>query len=199
MKLAAIAKLIKSESVCHLYRVHGDEDTETSVYIGTNSTVFSLEGFPKPWTEPELMTLLGMEKKQWDGVHYKEYLENNETNLCGVNMEDVVQDEVRCKTHSIGLNLYGSLLMGLVDEDSKQIGFISISKLAPIADEIRKSEYIAYFQRRMPNGKRYYVVKDGMMVRGAFMPVELSNSILQTLDTMVKMAQKTALLDGVEG
>lgn len=199
MKLAAIAKLIKSEAVCRLYMVHGTEDVESSVYIGTNSTVFSLEGFPKPWTESELMTLLGMEKKQWDEVHYKKYVETSETNLCGVSMEDVVEGEVRCTTHSIGLNLYGSLLMGLVDEDGKQIGFISVSRLAPIADEIRKSEYIAYFQRRMPNGKRYYVVKDGMMVRGAFMPVELSNSTLQTLDTMVKMAQKTALLDGVEG
>lgn len=51
MKIAAIAKVIKDRGSCRLYRVHGSDDLETKFYIGTNSEIYSLEGFPKPWSE----------------------------------------------------------------------------------------------------------------------------------------------------
>ena len=50
MKIAAIAKVIKDRGSCRLYRVHGSDDLETKFYIGTNSEIYSLEGFPKPKT-----------------------------------------------------------------------------------------------------------------------------------------------------
>ena len=64
MKIAAIAKVIKDRGSCRLYRVHGSDDLETKLYIGTNSEIYSLEGFPKPWSEAEVMTMLGIEKKK---------------------------------------------------------------------------------------------------------------------------------------
>lgn len=64
MKIAAIAKVIKDRGSCRLYRVHGSDDLETKFYIGTNSEIYSLEGFPKPWSEAEVMTMLGIEKKE---------------------------------------------------------------------------------------------------------------------------------------
>lgn len=54
MKIAAIAKVIKDRGSCRLYRVHGSDDLETKFYIGTNSEIYSLEGFPKPWSEAEV-------------------------------------------------------------------------------------------------------------------------------------------------
>lgn len=54
MKIAAIAKVIKDRGSCRLYRVHGPDDVETKFYIGTNSEIYSLEGFPKPWSEAEV-------------------------------------------------------------------------------------------------------------------------------------------------
>ena len=74
MKIAAIAKVIKDRASCHIVRIHGAEDTETSMFIGTSCELYSLEGFPKPWTEAEIMTMLGIQKKQWDDVIYREYL-----------------------------------------------------------------------------------------------------------------------------
>ena len=55
MKIAAIAKVIKDRGSCRLYRVHGSDDLETKFYIGTNSEIYSLEGFPKPWSEAEVI------------------------------------------------------------------------------------------------------------------------------------------------
>lgn len=45
MKIAAIAKVIKDRGSCHIVRIHGAEDTETSMFIGTGSELYSLEGF----------------------------------------------------------------------------------------------------------------------------------------------------------
>ena len=42
MKIAAIAKVIKDRGSCHIVRIHGAEDTETSMFIGTGSELYSL-------------------------------------------------------------------------------------------------------------------------------------------------------------
>lgn len=138
MKIAAIAKVIKDRGSCRLYRVHGSDDLETKFYIGTNSEIYSLEGFPKPWSEAEAMTMLGIEKKKWEDVIYTAYDCNTITDVCGLNLEDAVQNEVECKTSYINLNIGGALLMGLTDPDEKTIDFIAASRLVPVMDEIKK-------------------------------------------------------------
>lgn len=152
MKIAAIAKVIKDRGSCRLYRVHGADNLETKFYIGTNSEIYSLEGFPKPWSEAEVMTMLGIEKKKWEDVIYTAYDCNAITDVCGLNLEDAVQNEVECKTSYINLNIGGALLMGLTDPDEKTIDFIAASKLVPVMDEIKKSDYTNYCLRRAANG-----------------------------------------------
>lgn len=58
MKLAAIAKLIKADEYCKLYKVLYEESTGCDLYIGTKTTIFPLSGFPKAQNESELATLL---------------------------------------------------------------------------------------------------------------------------------------------
>lgn len=194
MKIAAIAKVIKDRGSCRLYRVHGSDDLETKFYIGTNSEIYSLEGFPKPWSEAEVMTMLGIEKKKWEDVIYTAYDCNTITDVCGLNFEDAVQNEVECKTSYINLNIGGALLMGLTDPDEKTIDFIAASRLVPVMDEIKKSDYINYCLRHTTSGSRYYVIRDGMIVRAALLPINLSGNLLETLQKMVNMARATAQL-----
>lgn len=194
MKIAAIAKVIKDRGSCHIVRIHGAEDTETSMFIGTGSELYSLEGFPKPWTEAEIMTMLGMQKKQWEDVIYKEYLCDTAEDVCGMNLEDALQNEIECKTSYINLNIGGALLMGLTDPDEKTIDFIAASRLVPVMDEIKKSDYINYCLRHTTSGSRYYVIRDGMIVRAALLPINLSGNLLETLQKMVNMARETARL-----
>lgn len=191
MKIAAIAKVIKDRGSCRLYRVHGSDDLETKFYIGTNSEIYSLEGFPKPWSEAEVMTMLGIEKKKWEDVIYTAYDCNNITDVCGLNLEDAVQNEVECKTSYINLNIGGALLMGLTDPDEKTIDFIAASRLVPVMDEIKKSDYINYCLRRAKNGSRYYVVRDGMMVRAAILPITLSEGLVKGMQNIVNMTRNT--------
>lgn len=64
MKLAAIAKLIKADGYCKLYKVFYDDCRTYDLYIGTKTAIFPLTGFPKAQNESELATLLGISKKE---------------------------------------------------------------------------------------------------------------------------------------
>ena len=54
MKLAAIAKLIKADEYCKLYKVIYDVGSNYDLYIGTKTAIFPLTGFPKAQNESEL-------------------------------------------------------------------------------------------------------------------------------------------------
>lgn len=82
--------------------------------------------------------------------------------------------------------------MGLTDPDEKAIDFIAASRLVPVMDEIKKSDYINYCLRHTTSGSRYYVIRDGMIVRAALLPINLSGNLLETLQKMVNMARETA-------
>ena len=58
------------------------------------------------------MTMLGIEKKKWEDVIYTAYDCNNITDVCGLNLEDAVQNEVECKTSYINLNIGGGTSYG---------------------------------------------------------------------------------------
>ena len=64
MKLAAIAKLIKADGSCKLYKVFYDDCKTYDLYIGTKTAIFPLTGFPKAQNESELATLLGISNGQ---------------------------------------------------------------------------------------------------------------------------------------
>lgn len=70
MKLAAIAKLIKADEYCKLYKVLYEESTGCDLYIGTKTTIFPLSGFPKAQNESELATLLGISKSEWEDIQF---------------------------------------------------------------------------------------------------------------------------------
>lgn len=198
MKLAAIAKIVKETKTCKLYRVHSPEDTETDLFISTGFEIYSLTGFPKPQSDAELATLLGITQKQWNDVYYSEEHCNTAEFLDGMNLEDACWGEVQCQTHSIGLQVNGDLLLPLVEPRMREVGYIEVGMLAPIADEIRKSSYIEYCLRKAASGKKYYVIKDGMIVRAAIMPVTLMKQTKASLETLTAMTLDTTIIENRE-
>lgn len=57
--------------------------------------------------------------------------------------------------------------------DDGELIFYQQSLLAPLSDVIGKSDYIQYTVRETETGQRYIVVKDGMVVLGAIMPMRV--------------------------
>ena len=67
-----------------------------------------------------------------------------------------------------------------------------------VADEIRKSGYFKYCLRKMASGGRYYVIKDGMVVRGAVLPVKMESLAKSGLRELADMVAKTTDAADVE-
>lgn len=174
MKLAAIAKLIKADGYCKLYKVFYDDCRTYDLYIGTKTAIFPLTGFPKAQNESELATLLGISKKEWaDG-------------------------EMDCVTGRIGIRYCGCELVPMIEPVSGTVGFVDAKQIMPVADEIRKSGYFKYCARKMASGGRYYVIKDGMVVRGAVLPVKLEPLAKSGLRELADMVKKTRDVADVE-
>lgn len=71
MKLAAIAKLIKADEYCKLYKVFYNDGQGCDLYIGTKTAIFPLTDFPKAQNERELAALLGISEKEWNDIHFE--------------------------------------------------------------------------------------------------------------------------------
>lgn len=143
MKLAAIAKLIKADGYCKLYKVFYDDCRTYDLYIGTKTAIFPLTG-------------------------------------------------------RIGIRYCGCELVPMIEPVSGTVGFVDAKQIMPVADEIRKSGYFKYCARKMASGGRYYVIKDGMVVRGAVLPVKLEPLAKSGLRELADMVKKTRDVADVE-
>ena len=199
MKLAAIAKLIKADEYCKLYKVLYEESTGCDLYIGTKTTIFPLSGFPKAQNESELATLLGISKKEWEDIQFDaDPCPNGVRSVGGMNLDDTADSEVDCVTGRVSIRYCGNNLIPMIDPHHGTVGFVDAKQILPVADEIRKSGYFKYCLRKMESGGRYYVIKDGMVVRGAVLPVKLEPAAKQEMRALTDMVMKTKDFADVE-
>ena len=101
-------------------------------------------------------------------------------------------------TGRIGIRYCGCELVPMIEPVSGTVGFVDAKQIMPVADEIRKSGYFKYCARKMASGGRYYVIKDGMVVRGAVLPVKLEPLAKSGLRELADMVKKTRDVADVE-
>lgn len=191
MKLAAIAKLIKADEYCKLYKVFYNDGQGCDLYIGTKTAIFPLTDFPKAQNERELAALLGISEKEWNDIHFESDCPDDIRNIEGMNLDDTASGELDCEHGRISIRYCGCNLVPMVEPTSRTIGFVDAKQIMPVADEMRKSGYFKYCVRKMASGGRYYVIKDGMMVRGAVIPVKLEPLAKSGLYAIADMVKKT--------
>lgn len=198
MKLAAIAKLIKADGYCKLYKVFYDDCRTYDLYIGTKTAIFPLTGFPKAQNESELETLLSISKKEWADIEFDNDCPDDLHHIEGMDLDDTADGEMDCVTGRIGIRYCGCELVPMIEPVSGTVGFVDAKQIMPVADEIRKSGYFKYCVRKMASGGRYYVIKDGMVVRGAVLPVKLEPLAKSGLRELADMVKKTRDVADVE-
>ena len=199
MKLAAIAKLIKADEYCKLYKVIYDVGSNYDLYIGTKTAIFPLTGFPKAQNESELATLLGISKKEWADIQFgADYCPNGINDIEGMSLEDTADGEMDCVTGRISIRYCGCELLPMIEPTSGTVGLVDAKQIMPVVDEIRKSGYFKYCVRKMASGGHYYVIKDGMVVRGAMLPVKLEPAAKQEMRALTDMVMKTKDFADVE-
>lgn len=125
MKLAAIAKLIKADEYCKLYKVIYDVGSNYDLYIGTKTAIFPLTGFPKAQNESELATLLGISKKEWADIQFgADYCPNGINDIEGMSLEDTADGEMDCVTGRISIRYCGCELLPMIEPTSGTVGFV---------------------------------------------------------------------------
>ena len=168
------------------------------LYIGTKTAIFPLTGFPKAQNESELATLLGISKKEWADIEFDNDCPDDLHHIEGMDLDDTADGEMDCVTGRIGIRYCGCELVPMIEPVSGTVGFVDAKQIMPVADEIRKSGYFKYCARKMASGGRYYVIKDGMVVRGAVLPVKLEPLAKSGLRELADMVKKTRDVADVE-
>lgn len=191
MKLAAIAKLIKADEYCKLYKVFYNDGQSCDLYIGTKTAIFPLTNFPKAQNERELAALLGISEKEWNDIHFESDCPDDIRHIEGMNLDDTASGELDCENGRISIRYCGCNLLPMIEPTSRTVGFVDAKQIMPVADEMRKSGYFKYCVRKMASGGRYYVIKDGMVVRGAVIPVKLEPLAKSGLYALADMTRKT--------
>lgn len=156
MKLSGVTKMVKRQLVCNVFHNIKSDD----FYIGTASAIYCATGFPLPLNRSQMGALLGIsEDTMIEKVVYNDFDCAYKSDLEGFNLDDTVKGEVEVKKMAVGIYYMGEILIPLATEDKKMAGLICWSQLAPVEDEIKNNGFIRFYQRKLGNGRTYFVVK----------------------------------------
>ena len=140
----------------------------------------------------QMGALLGIsEDTMIEKVVYNDFDCAYKSDLEGFNLDDNVKNEVEVKKMAVGIYYMGETLIPLATEDKKMAGLICWSQLAPVEDEIKNNGFIRFYQRKLGNGRTYFVVKNGMRVRAAVTSYSLNEYAEATLQELVAMLAET--------
>lgn len=188
MKLSGLTKMVKRQLVCNVFY----NETSDDFYIGTASAIYCATGFPRPLNRSQMGALLGIgEETMIDKVAYNDYDSSYKDDLSGFNLDDTVKGEVEVKKMAVGIYYMGEILIPVTTEDKHMVGLICWSQLAPVEDEIKNNGFIRFYQRKLGNGRTYFVVKNGMRVRAAVTSYSLNEYAEATLQELVAMLAET--------
>lgn len=132
----------------------------------------------------ELKAAFGWTDKQLDEISCEvEELDviNDLYEVTGISMDDVSGEEIPCKKAPIGFTYAGMRLLVLRDERGGIAG-INERQMEPIMDELKNGQYMVWYRRTMSNGNPYYVLKCGMYLRMAVLPIVFDDVFAAALD-----------------
>lgn len=154
-------------------------------YISDGITMVEIpRNFPALNDENEAAAVFGWTDKQLEEISCEvEELDviNGLYEVTGISMDDVSGEEIPCKRAPIGFTYAGMQLLVLRDERGGIAG-INTKQMEPIMDELKNGQYMAWYRRTMHNGNPYYVLKSGMYLRIAVLPIVFDDVFAAALD-----------------
>lgn len=179
MNMQKMGKLCKENMSMKLYR------KGCTQYISDGITMVEIpRNFPALCDESEAAAVFGWTDKQLEEISCDvEELDviNDLYEVTGISMDDVSGEEIPCKRAPIGFTYAGMQLLVLRDERGGIAG-INTKQLEPIMDELKNGQYMVWYRRTMSNGKPYYVLKCGMYLRMAVLPIVFDDVFAAALD-----------------
>lgn len=179
MNMQKMGKLCKENMCMKLYRKGYTQ------YISDGITMVEIpRDFPALNDENEAAAVFGWTDKQLEEISCEvEGLDviNGLYEVTGISMDDVSGEEIPCKRAPIGFTYAGMQLLVLRDERGGIAG-INTKQLEPIMDELKNGQYMVWYRRTMHNGNPYYVLKSGMYLRIAVLPIVFDDVFAAALD-----------------
>ena len=179
MNMQKMGKLCKENRRMRLYRKGNTQ------YISDGITTVEIpRNFPALNDENEAAAVFGWTDKQLEEISCSVEGLDIFTDLyeaTGISMDDVTGDEIPCKKAPVGFT-YGGMHLLVLQDDQGRIGTIDVKQMEPVVDELKNGQYMTWSRRTMPGGKPYYVLKNGMYLRIAVLPVVLFDEFTQALD-----------------
>lgn len=167
MKLAKYAQIAKREGYCVLCNVAGD-----GVWLATRSAVYRASDLPLIESSEEMRAVLDLTEKDWKKIYYKTNECESLDNVLGMFLRNYDKQEAYAKKLQMQAVYKGRLATGLTCSDGELV-FYDESLLAPVAKEIHDSDYVETVVRKYATGQRYIVVKNGLEVIAAVMPLNI--------------------------
>lgn len=168
MKLSKFANLVKNGGRCAVLHVAG-----SGIWLSTGTAIYRATELPDMEGSEQVRTVLDMTADAWKKVYLTEDWPESVSNVLGLNLAPYAQgeqDTEKLKVAAVPNGLWCSACRCKVDGE---LIFYNEAYLAPLAEEIKKSEYIYYTARQTEAGQRYLVVHDGMDVMAAIMPMNI--------------------------
>lgn len=168
MKLSKFANLVKNGGRCAVLHVAG-----SGIWLSTGTAIYRATELPDMEGSEQVRTVLDMTADAWKKVYLTEDWPESINNVLGLNLAPYAQgeqDTEKLKVAAAPNGLWCSACRCKVDGE---LIFYNEAYLAPLAEEIKKSEYIYYTARQTQTGQRYLVVHDGMDVLAAIMPMNI--------------------------
>ena len=179
MNMQKMGKLCRENMSMKLYR------KGCTQYISDGVTMVEIpRNFPALNDENEAAAVFGWTDKQLEEISCEvEELDviNGLYEVTGISMDDVSGEEIPRKRAPIGFTYAGMNLLVLRDERGGIAG-INTKQLEPIMDELKNGQYMMWYRRTMNNRNPYYVLKSGMYLRIAVMPIVLDDVFAAALD-----------------
>lgn len=168
MKLSKYASLVKRCGRCIVARVEG-----SGIWLGTDSALYRATELPEPEGEDQVRAMLDLPEQTWNKVYMSEIRAESTTDVLGMDLSPYAmgeQDADKLKMMAAHNDLWCACYR--CREDGELI-FFDEEALGPVAEEIRRSDYIKFTARRAEDGTRYLVVHDGFDVLAAILPVRV--------------------------
>lgn len=168
MKISKFVQTIKSTGQCAVIHAPGE------IYLGTGYSIYKAPELPDITGMSQIAAVLDVDPKKLKKIHIEEYHCEDRADMRGFDLSESPHGELEVSRMDVaavvGENAYAVFLCN----DNGEMIFFDESLLAPIKDRIKKEDaYIDYTARIHPEGYKYIVVKDGIEVLAAILPVKV--------------------------
>lgn len=169
MKLRNYIALMKNEACCNIVTV-GNE-----VWLGLHGALYRAPSMPPIRGNEQVRAVMDLTEKQVNKIFISNYSKTDTSDLLGYDCSDgITADEQTAETMQ-AVASFGTRAFSVLRANDGELIFYDPVYIAPLADILKDhGESVGFFVRKAENGKRYIVIKDGMLTAAVIDPFPLN-------------------------